>query len=107
MNMALGFLVSFIISIFTLFLIVKVFGSSDVDLRTVAVAAGIITVTGFVLCFIPVVGPIVALIINIYIVMSIMECSGLMAFLAIIMWGALQALVEGYLGIGLRLLGAR
>jgi len=68
MTIVLALVVVFVISVLCLFLIVQVFGSSQADFKTVAAAAAIITVVGIVLSFIPVIGGIAALIINVIIV---------------------------------------
>lgn len=88
----LGFVVSFVISTLCLFVVVKVFGSSGADFKTVAVAAAIMTIVGNLLILIPAIGWIAALVVNIIIVKGVMECSTLMAILAVILWGGLQML---------------
>jgi hypothetical protein len=98
-----SFVVSFVLSVVCLYVVVKVFGSSNADFKTVAAAAAIMTVVGIVLSLIPVVGWIAALIVNIIIVKSIMECSTLMAFLAVILWGLLESFVVTSFGFGLGL----
>ncbi len=99
MAIVLAFVIVFVISVVCLFLVVKVFGSSEADFKTVVAAAAIMTVVGIVLAFIPVIGWIASLIINIVIVKNVMECSTLMAFLAIILWGGLTRLVITGLGL--------
>ena len=102
-ELLLAFVICFVISVLCLFVVVKVLGSSNADFKTVAAAAALMTVVGTVLIFIPIIGWIAAFIINIIIVKSIMECSTLMAFLAVILWGVLSNFVAGSFGVGLGL----
>ena len=99
MTIVLAGVVVFVISILCLFLVVQIFGSSQADFKTVAAAAAIMTVVSIVLAFIPFIGWIASLIVNIVIVKNVMECSTFMAFLAIILWGGLTRLVITGMGL--------
>ena len=75
MSGLLALLLGFLISVITLYAVVRLFGDSSADLRTVALAAVIISAVGFGLDFIPVIGWIVALIVQITVLTKLMDCS--------------------------------
>jgi hypothetical protein len=92
MIILLSLAVMLVISMITLHVVASLFGNSKLTFKETAVAAVVVTIVGTIASFVPYVGLILAVVINIVIVMNLLEISALSAFLALILWGALNRL---------------
>lgn len=99
LDILLGLIIGFVLSLLTLYVIVTLFGTSKLDFKTIAAGALAVNVVSL-LSLIPGIGWILAAILNIVIVMNLLECSALLAIFAIIIWNGLQVAVVMFLGIG-------
>jgi hypothetical protein len=75
------------ISLSAFMIVVKLFASQPVDTKTIIIAGSLMMGLSYLLGFIPLIGWFLALIINMFIIQQVMECSPMQAILAMMLWG--------------------